>query len=179
MPFCGNGACRISRRPKPRPALHPGLPDGARALPIRERDLNGHAIFVAHRPGDMAFAGDVLDQFDAAWPDQDLFATRNLQLAVAAEGDDVLPAGRRVPIDDPTWRCATKLGAGVGEQLITLDSAAGSEFGLDVLYMRLAVRPGIEPVDHQRFVILYGRRFVGAQRRRHLNAKAHQTDAEK
>src|SRR5262249_37664278 len=87
--------------------------------------------------------------------------------------------GRRVPIDDPTWRGATKLGARVREQLITLDSAAGSEFGLDVLYMRLAVRPGIEPVDHQRFVILYGRRFVGAQRRRHLNAKAHQTDAEK
>ena len=134
-------------------------------LPIRERDLNGHAIFVAHCPGDVAFAGDVLDQFDAAWPDQDLFATRNLQLAVAAEGDDVLTAGRRVPIGDATWRCATKLSAGVGEQLITLNSAAGSKFGLDFLHMRLAVRSGIEPVDHQRLVILRARRFVGAQRR--------------
>ena len=89
MPFCAMERVRYGVGQNLGPALHPGLPDGARALPIRERDLNGHAIFVTHRPGDMAFAGDVLDQFDAAWPDQDLFATRNLQLAVAAEGDEV------------------------------------------------------------------------------------------
>ena len=75
MPFCAMERSDIAPDRILGLALHPGLPDGARALPIRERDLNGHAIFVTHRPGDMAFAGDVLDQFDAAWPDQDLFAT--------------------------------------------------------------------------------------------------------
>jgi hypothetical protein len=42
----------------------------------------------------------LLDQFDAAWPDQDLFATRNLQLAVAAEGQTEVTL--RTPQDEAT-----------------------------------------------------------------------------
>src|ERR1700722_17015170 len=97
----------------------------------------------------MALAGDVFDQIDAAGTDLDLLAARNLELAVAAQRDLVLAPRRRMPVGDASGRGAAKLGAGVRQQLIAVDSAARSEFGLDLLRICQAVRTRVEPVDHE------------------------------
>ena len=124
----------------------------SRQLTVRKRDLNRHAIFVAYRPRDVTLAGDVFDEIDAAGAHQDLFATRYFQLAVAAERDDVLAPGCRVPVGDTSGRRATKLRTAIRQQLIGTGFAERSEFGLDFLDMRLAVRARIEPVDHDGLV---------------------------
>src|SRR5258706_11381220 len=98
-----------------------------RQLAVRKRDLNRHAIFVAYRPRDVALAGDVFDEIDAARAHQDLFATGYFQLAVAAERDDVLAPGGGVPIGDTSGRRATKLRTASRQQLIGAGFAERSE----------------------------------------------------
>src|SRR5467141_4060468 len=90
----------------------------SRQLTVRKRDLNRHAIFVAYRPRDVTLAGDIFDEIDAARAHQDLLAARDFQLAVAAERDDVLAAGSRVPIGDTSARRATKLRTAICQLII-------------------------------------------------------------
>jgi hypothetical protein len=100
----------------------------SRQLTVRKRDLNRHAIFVAHGPRDVTLAGDVFDEIDAARAHQDLFAARDFQLAVAAERDDILAPGGGVPIGDTSGRRAAKLRTAIRQQLIGAGFAERSEF---------------------------------------------------
>src|ERR1700680_4826057 len=67
-------------------------------LAAGKRYLDGHAVFIADRSGDVTFAGEVFGQLDAAWPDLKLFSSHQLDLAMAAERDHVLAAWSRVPV---------------------------------------------------------------------------------
>jgi len=77
----------------------------------------------------------------------------------------------------PAGRRTTKLGAGIRHQLVDIVAASRGELGLDFLGMRQAVGSSIEPVDHERFVLL-SRRIVGALRRRDQNGQAQEGSAD-
>ena len=96
------------------------------ALVVGHRDLDGHAILVADHSRDVTLAGGVFDKIDAAGSELNLLAADELELGVTAEGDHILSARRHVPVGDAAGRRATKLGAGICEQLEDV-VAAGSQ----------------------------------------------------
>src|SRR5262245_10844637 len=73
------------------------------------RDREGHGRFGADHSRDVALACEVFCQIDAAESERDLGAVDELNLAAAAQRDDVLAAGCDVPISHTAWRCTTNL----------------------------------------------------------------------
>src|SRR6185437_8065729 len=86
-------------------------------LAVRHRDGDGYTVFVADDSGDVALAGQVFGQIDAAWAELDFSSVDEFDLAVTAQCNDILAARRGVPVRDPARTRATDFGACAGHQL--------------------------------------------------------------
>src|SRR5688572_22912267 len=65
---------------------------------LREMDEQRTALLGADSLADMAFAGGVLDEHDAAWPEDPCLAIAGGDLNATAQVDDELAAWRRVVV---------------------------------------------------------------------------------
>src|SRR5712691_2082149 len=93
-------SCRFRRRMSP-----------ARAVDrlIRKRDRDDDAIVRTQVSRDVTLSGRVFDQIDLTRPRGDLLAISNLNLATAAEGDDVLALRTNMPVAGRTGRSRAEL----------------------------------------------------------------------
>ena len=107
--------------------------------------MQGDAVLGADGARDVALAGSVLDKIDVAGVEADFAAVDQLDFADAAEGDDVLAAGSRVPVDDGAGGGAVQLG-GSGN-LHHFIYVGLRELGFDLFGVGLAVGAG-EQVRH-------------------------------
>ena len=71
--------------------------------------LERYAIFGARDTRDVALAGRVFDQVDVSGSHIDLFSARHFELGLTAEGNHILAARGRVPINDRAGRRTVQL----------------------------------------------------------------------
>src|SRR5262245_32763977 len=137
-------------RPRNPPVRTGGGPSGGAAA-RSPRSIDSHEDAVAELAieglAEVPLALDVLDQDDFAGPDHAGLAVAGRDLHARVEVDDVLPAGRRMPVEVVGRRHLAKDDAGGGQALGQATAAAALHvLHLDVPEVRLALVVDVQVV---------------------------------
>src|SRR5262245_48280623 len=107
------------------------------SLSIGKRDEQRDAVLAADAARDVPFAGHVLGEQDVSRPERNLPAALQLDLALTAQRDHVLPARRWMPVLKVVRRLTAELQSAHLDQLGQFaGTAARCELHIDLLGVR-------------------------------------------
>src|SRR6266436_6017184 len=101
--------------------------------------MEGHPILRAGNSCDVTFASRVLDKFDVARLDGDLFSSLNFELSPAAERDHVPATWATMPIGNVAGRSPMEFGPCDLHHLESLTRTSARELHLYLFGVRLIV----------------------------------------